>query len=218
MIEIDPTYTHNTIGNHWNSVGLDKDYHKTKSQLAKENGYRCIHVFDWDNWEDVIHQIIPPKEYASEYECKVKFDFFKSNKNIETGEDYREALLQLYYKDKSIQEMKLVKKKDNVNWTMEYMKRTCDEIYCKEGYRLMLHFFLAKVSNNLEAYCDLAKEDENEYENLGMKLVDIINPIKIWSKGTETKESHFGDNEEMIKDGWLPVYNCGYAHYRYERF
>lgn len=218
LIEIDPTYTHNAIGNHWSSSGIAQDYHKIKSKVAEENSFRCIHIFDWDNWDDIIHQIISPKEYADECKCKVKFDYFKSNTNLETGEGYGEALIQLHYNNKPIQEMKFVKKQNNINWTIEYMKRKCDEIYCKEGYRLMFNCFLANLSNSIDAYCDLAKEDQKEYENIGMKLVDIINPIKIWSKGTETKESHFGDDEEMLTEGWLPVYNCGYAHYKYERF
>ena len=45
LIEIDPTYTHSIVANHW-CEGLDPLYHKNKSLAAAENGYRCIHVFD----------------------------------------------------------------------------------------------------------------------------------------------------------------------------
>lgn len=46
LIEIDPTYIHNRIGNHWDPNGLDKNYHLDKTVIAQKEGYRCIHVFD----------------------------------------------------------------------------------------------------------------------------------------------------------------------------
>lgn len=61
LIEIDPTYTHNsTVGvcfNKHRKNPLDKDYHFNKTKLAEENGYRCIHVFDWDDWNDILDLI-----------------------------------------------------------------------------------------------------------------------------------------------------------------
>lgn len=56
LIEINPTYTHNSIGTHWNS-GVDKYYHQMKTKLAEENGYHCIHVFDWMSWNNVVEMI-----------------------------------------------------------------------------------------------------------------------------------------------------------------
>ncbi|MDY5928636.1 MAG: hypothetical protein SPJ27_01175, partial [Candidatus Onthovivens sp.] len=51
LIEINPSYTHNsTIGCGFNGhyeKSLPKNYHLEKSKLAIENGFFCIHVFDW---------------------------------------------------------------------------------------------------------------------------------------------------------------------------
>ena len=59
LIEINPSYTHNsTIGCGFNGHyenPLSKNYHLEKSKLAIENGFFCIHVFDWDNWDKVIN-------------------------------------------------------------------------------------------------------------------------------------------------------------------
>lgn len=44
LIEINPTYTHDAIGNHWGS-GLDKFYHRNKTQAGIDNGYRVIHIW-----------------------------------------------------------------------------------------------------------------------------------------------------------------------------
>ena len=48
LIEINPSYTHNCIGNHWDKKGTHKFYHLEKTLLAKKHGYRCLHLWDWD--------------------------------------------------------------------------------------------------------------------------------------------------------------------------
>ena len=55
LVEIDPFATHNST---WSPFGestkKDKYYHKNKSDTAKENGYRCIHVWDWDDIDKIV--------------------------------------------------------------------------------------------------------------------------------------------------------------------
>lgn len=62
LIDINPTYTHNEVGNHWNHEPLPKDYHIEKSIVAEHNGYTCIHVFDWNNRYEIGSRI---KEYET---------------------------------------------------------------------------------------------------------------------------------------------------------
>lgn len=62
LIDINPTYTHNEVGNHWNHEPLPKDYHIEKSIVAEHSGYICIHVFDWDNRYELGSRI---KEYET---------------------------------------------------------------------------------------------------------------------------------------------------------
>ena len=55
LIEINPFATHNsTWGAYGDYKGIDKYYHYNKSKLAFENGYICIHVFDWMDKSKVI--------------------------------------------------------------------------------------------------------------------------------------------------------------------
>lgn len=58
LFEINPYATHNStwspFGNH---EGISKYYHKLKSENAFKFGYRCIHIFDWDNRNDIIKNI-----------------------------------------------------------------------------------------------------------------------------------------------------------------
>lgn len=62
LIEINPTYTHNSTeaprfsGSKECRV-LDKDYHFNKSLIAQKHGYICFHVWDWDNEDDIIRKL-----------------------------------------------------------------------------------------------------------------------------------------------------------------
>lgn len=64
LIEIDPYATHNST---WGCYGdykpLDKHYHFNKSKLAEENGFICIHVFDWVDRNYIIDILLEKKEF-----------------------------------------------------------------------------------------------------------------------------------------------------------
>lgn len=55
LIEINPTATHNSS---WSPYGEDRmlpfDYHYKKTKKAIENGYKCLHVFDWTDKLEII--------------------------------------------------------------------------------------------------------------------------------------------------------------------
>lgn len=63
LFEINPAATHNTtwspFGDH---SGISKYYHQLKSMNAYKHGYRCIHVFDWTDTNEIISNI-----YANSY-------------------------------------------------------------------------------------------------------------------------------------------------------
>lgn len=75
LVEVDPTYTHTTVGNHYSNWKPDESF-KTKqldkTLIAKENGYRCIHIWDWDDWNKIFDIITDEKIrlYARKLELK----------------------------------------------------------------------------------------------------------------------------------------------------
>lgn len=58
LIEINPTISHNSTFNPWSNKGIDMYYHQQKSMLATENGYRCIHIFDWNDAKLIVNNIL----------------------------------------------------------------------------------------------------------------------------------------------------------------
>lgn len=53
LIEINPTATHNIKQHPWNDPP-DATYHQRKSKCAYDNGYVCIHIFDWTDVVDIV--------------------------------------------------------------------------------------------------------------------------------------------------------------------
>ena len=59
LIEINPWITHNSnFTPYENKKGIDKYYHQNKTKLALENGYTCIHIWDWTDRQLIIDQLL----------------------------------------------------------------------------------------------------------------------------------------------------------------
>lgn len=79
LIEINPTYTHNILGNHFGKP-KDKNYHYNKTKTALNNDYICINVWDWNNWKDIIDNII--SNNLTLKETKIQLHYSKGKDNI----------------------------------------------------------------------------------------------------------------------------------------
>lgn len=68
LVEIDPSSTHNSTLSLFPSTSpTPNDYHYKKSMCAIDNGYECIHVYDWMLYSDVI-------DYIKNYNNPVTYD------------------------------------------------------------------------------------------------------------------------------------------------
>lgn len=222
IIEIDPSYIHNSIGNHWTSQGLSERYHISRSEVAWQNGYRCIHVFDWDKEDLVINNLAHKQDMLAAH-CRV----YKLKRPPAT------KFLKLYNYSGSPQGqvlyLGLVHEPTNeIVQVMSFGVANNRTIYTTEigacctlpkynvigGYEKL---FKEAITNfcidSIVAYADLSKTDGSEYERMGMKRVGMSAPQINWSKGKRVKIE--GDEELLKAEGWLPVYDCGYAVFEY---
>lgn len=242
LIEIDPTYTHNVIGNHWNQQGVDANYHRDKTRLANEHGYRCIHVFDWDNWDKVLDLIKPSDRVLYARNCRL----YKLNPKV--GDEFlnkyhlqgtcRGQLLYLglVHEGELVQVMTFGKSRYSSKHYVELL-RMCTKPGCTVvGGASKLFTFATRDTclHSIISYCDLSKFSGNVYEKIGMKLIRKTPPQEIWSRENEkitanllrqrgfdqlfgTNHGKGSSNEKlMIEHGWLPVYDCGQAVYEFE--
>lgn len=237
LIEINPSYSHTTVDTKFGSVA--REYHIEKSAIAQSHGYRCIHVFDWDDWEKIIN-LVKPRSKISARQCKIspisveECTKFLNDYHLQGNCKGQSIRYGLYKDDKLIQVMTFGKPRYNRKADLELL-RLCTKpgIYVVGGAeRLMKHAILDSQGNVIVSYCDLSKFQGDVYEKLGFKpMKRDLEPSLHWSKGTKQITDNllrqrgydqlFGTNygkgtsneELMIKNRWLPVYDCGQQTY-----
>ena len=241
LIEINPTYTHNTMGNHWNKNGLPENYHLEKTKLAMEHGYRCIHVWDWDDWDKIIAMLQPTKRVHAR-ECTIyrlwpKYSVPFIQENHLQGSCRGQLLhLGLVKDDQILQVMTFGRSRYDNKYDVELL-RMCTRIgyHVAGGASRLFKYATEKFDiQNIVSYCDLSKFSGKTYQIMGMTHVRDTQPQMIWSKENKKVTSNllrargydqlFGTNYGkgtsnevlMIENGWLPVFDCGQRVYEYK--
>jgi len=242
LLEINPTYTHNIFGNHWSQEGLSENYHKEKTELAESEGFRCINVWDWDDWEKIYCLIQPTTRRIYARKCSI----FKINKEV--GDEFltnyhiqgtcRGQILYvgLVYEDELVQLMTFGKSRFNSNYDTELL-RMCTKpgtSVIGGASKLFHHVIETYELSNIISYCDKSKFLGSVYEKIGMDLKSITPPQEIWSKDSRKITANllrsrgydqlFGtyygkgtsNDELMIENGWLPVCDCGQKVYVFD--
>lgn len=238
LIEIDPTYTHNSYSNHFGNP-IDRYYHRDKTQLALNEGMRCIHVFDWDYWTHIFNLITPISTRIYARKCTI----YRLNKNI--GDDFlnkyhiqgscrgQRLYLGLVHDDELVQVMTFGKSRFNSSYHGELLRLcTRPEYQIIGGASRLFSYAVSEYGlESIISYCDLSKFTGDVYEKIGMKFSHKSPPQEIWSKGSKkitanllrsrgydqlfkTTYGKDASNEDlMLKNGWLPVYDCGQLVY-----
>lgn len=240
LIEIDPTYTHNSYHNHYLDSGLDKYYHRDKSKLAEENGYRCIHIFDWDDQDLIVEMLNPNKHIIGARECEIyRLNNSVGNKFLSqyhfNGTGRLQILyLGLIYKSEVVQVMSFGKSRYNTNHSNELI-RMCNHPKYKVlgGFEKLFRYATVNYGiNDMITYCDYSKFSGLSDINLGMNFVKTNPPSLIWSRENNRITEHMiiqvgfenllekvdklqDKDMNMLDNGWLPIYDCGKRVYSY---
>lgn len=239
--EIDPTYTHNTVGNHWGS-GVASNSQLLKTKIAEDGGYRCIHVFDWDDWESIL-DLVSTRTRVFARKCEIidlskeDVDKFLNSYHIQKtcrGQKYAYGLV---YFGELVEVMTFGSPRYNRNYEFELLRLCSNPNYSIVGgaSKLFKHFVDTVNPGSIISYCDRSKFTGSVYEKIGMSFVRDTEPNKVWSKGTvritdnllrqrgfdQLFNTDYGkgtSNEElMIEHGWLPVYDCGQRVYEWRQ-
>lgn len=238
LIEINPTATHNTHFNPYGKNRIDTNYHRDKSELARDSGYNVIHVFDWDDTDKVIN-LLKHRDTVYARNCDVRVvNDIDTNKYLDMyhlqgtcrGQKIR---LVLYHNNQLVSLMTFGKSRFNKNCEYELL-RYCSHYNVVGGAeKLFKHFINEYKPSSIVSYCDTSKFSGKVYEMLGFTYVKTNSPRKHWYSTKEKrhitdglllnqgydrlfKESHGKgtSNEELILNrGYLPVYDCGQATY-----
>ena len=240
LIEINPFATHNSTWSPYGDLNIKQStYHRNKSLVAKENGYRCIHIWDWDDADKIIHQLLLPKETVYGRNCAVQLvdtDTAKQfiDKNHLQGYAKSEINIGLYYQNELISIMTFGKPRYNKNYQYELIRYCSSKKVLGGAEKLFSYFTKTYFPSSIISYCDLSKFDGHTYEKLGFECKSKLPmPSKHWYNAKT--EKHITDNllrqrgfdqlfgtdygkgtsneELMIEHGFVEIYDAGQATY-----
>lgn len=242
LIEIDPTATHNVVNTPWSDhTDIQPNYHKLKSDCANQHGFQCIHIFDWDDWNKVI-DILKPKTSIGARKCTIKKLDVHASEGFEDlyhlqGKCRGQAVCYgLYYQGSLVEIMTFGKPRYNKNYEWELLRLCSHSDYTITGgaSKLFHHFISEYAPKSVISYCDLSKFSGHVYDKIGMTYGYSTSPNKYWSNGSKKYitnnlllqrgydqlfNTDYGksiSNEQlMLSNGWLPVYDCGQSVYKW---
>jgi len=242
LIEINPSITHNSLYNPFDDTGgLDKNYHKNKSELAESLGYRVIHVFDWDDINKIL-LVITNKDLLQARKCKIKevskeeCDNFLNKYHLQGTCKGQYIRIGLYNNDNIVSIMSFGKPRYNKKFEYELL-RYCSICNITGGSEKIFKYFVKNYNpKSIISYCDRSKFTGEVYLKLKFKEKLGTEASKHWFSIKDKK--HYTDNfirqhgfdqifgtdygkgtsneELLIKEGFVPVYDCGQATYTWE--
>lgn len=241
VIEVDPTYTHSQLPNRCTKTPIDKLYHKEKTEIAEHSGYRCVHIFDWDDTE-LIADMLSEKAVVYARQCDVQrispdlASEFESQNHLQGPCRGQTICYGLYFKGSLVSVMTFGFPRYNPAYQYELLRLCTLRRYAVVGgaERMFKHFIEDHHPKSIISYCDRSKFFGEVYLKLGFRHIRDNYPNIVWSKGKkritnnmllargydQIFKTSYGkgvDNRDlMIQNGWRPVYDCGQGVYVYE--
>lgn len=243
LIEINPTATHNINWNPYGGKIISKLYHYEKTQLARENGYNIINVWDWDDVDKILY-LINQKQIIYARSCVLKevdvknTNIFLNNYHCQNTYKNQKIRIGLYYHGELIAIMTFGTPRYNKKYEWELL-RLCfhKDFKIIGGAQKMFTYFIRNYNpKNIISYCDNSKFTGTVYNKLGFTIAANNQPSKHWYN-CKTKihitdnllrqrgfdqlfGSHYGkniSNEELLKmNGFVELYDAGQFVYKWE--
>ena len=211
LVEINPSATHNSTWGIFSTQGLDKYYHKDKSQLAENNGYRCIHVWDWDDKDRIVKLLLPRKRIFAR-KCEVRdVDLSTTREYLNTyhlqGYARDSIRVGLYYNDELVSIMTFGKPRYNKKCEYELIRYCSSYDVVGGAEKLFTHFIRTYNPTTVVSYCDKSKFTGKTYLNLGFKF-ESNNVSKHWYN--PITNVHVTDNF-LRQRGFDQIFNTDYG-------
>lgn len=239
LIEVDPYATHNSTWGIFGRQPLDPRYHYDKSHLAVRCGFRCIHVWDWDDQNKILNLIKPQTKVYARH-CTVREISLQASKDfLKTwhlqGNVKSEVQIALCYKDRIVSVMTFGKSRYSKKYQYELLRYCSCECVIGGAEKLFKYFLTQYKPESVVSYCDLSKFVGNVYTKLGFKYKSYsigkhwYNPkMNIHITDNLLRQRGFdqllgkyfgcfgkGTNNEllMLQHGFVEIYDCGQATY-----
>lgn len=223
LIEINPTYTHNsTVGPYIHDKllpGKDEHYHLDKTLLANKYEFKCIHIFDNDDWNKVVNMFIPKKNKVYARNCEIKLVPLKETnaflntyhlQNTCRGQSIR---LGLFYHDELIEIMTFGKSRYNKKYEYELLRLCTHKDYVISGgsEKLWSYFLNNYNPKSIISYCDNSKFSGAVYERLGMEYKGLTQPVGNWYNLSSDEPAMFVLDSLLRQRGYDQLFSTSYG-------
>ena len=240
LIEINPAATHNITWSPYSDTGIDKKYHKNKSDNATKHGYRCIHIWEWDDYDKVIKQLLLTKTKIYARNCDIKnVEIHEAknfiNKNHLQGYARDSIRMGLYYNNELVSIMTFGKPRYSLTADYELI-RYCSSCTVIGGAEKIFKYFLKTYNPEfIVSYCDTAKFAGNVYSKLGFEYITstlshhwfnfktkqhILDSLLRKRGFDQLFNTSFGkgtsNSDLMIQHGFVEVVDSGQSTYMYK--
>ena len=240
LIEINPAATHNITWSPYSDTGIDKKYHKNKSDNAIKHGYRCIHIWEWDDYNKIIKQLLLTKTKIYARNCDIKNVELQEakefiNKNHLQGYARDSIRIGLYHNNELISIMTFGKPRYNLTADYELI-RYCSSCTVIGGAEKIFKYFLKTYNPEfVVSYCDTAKFAGNVYNKLGFEYITstlshhwfnfktkqhILDSLLRKRGFDQLFNTNFGkgtsNSDLMIQHGFVEVVDSGQTTYMYK--
>lgn len=199
VVEIDDYTTHNVTWTIKGQQPIPYDYHVHTSNVAKEHGLNCIHIFNWDNLDKIVRMLLPKQKiYARKCELR---EISQHEANVLLNEFHFQgrAKMQtvchgLFYGEQLIQVMTWGKPRFNKNYQWELIRLCTRAGYMVVGGsdRLYKHFVDSYDPESILSYSDYSKFTGRVYQQLGLETKTTGVSSKHWYNPID--DTHVSDN------------------------
>ena len=243
LVEIDPFATHNTLWTPFNpDKGIPSDYHYKKSNLARNHGYHCIHIFDWDDTNKIINLL---KQGTIQLEDTELSEIYESESNLFLNRhslygSCKNSSVRICLKHQGRIVSLMVFKKEKSEESQWTLLRNCQTQNIEGTTNKIFNYFIREYNpESIIAYCDNAKFSGEVYKDLGFSFISESKPNKHWYTSKREDMQHITDSllqrvgfdnlfhvksekglsnkELIIQRGYVPIYDCGFSTYKYMR-
>lgn len=222
LVEINPTVSHNSYINIYSGKIIDNpdvQYHLNKSKLAESHGYRCIHVWDWDDWDKVVRLVLPVSKRIYARKCKVvklskqEIDEFLNENHLQGTCKGQKVMLGLVYQDDIVEVMTFGTPRYNRKFEWEIL-RLCSSSGTSVvgGPSKMFSYFIHEYSpKSVLSYCDRSKFTGDVYRGIGMTLASEGGPNKHWFSSKPSERMNHITNNFLLQRGFDQIFGTSFG-------
>ena len=219
VFEINPSCTHNSHRTIRGHEGLSPLYHIERTLKAESEGYRCVHVWDWDDYAKVANLFCQNKLTVYARRCNlVSIDQKRANKflsqfHLQGPAKGQDCCYALVYDYEIVAVMTFGKPRFNKNFQWELIRLCYDPSFRVVGgsERLFSKFVHDNGPACIVSYCDRSKFSGNVYRKLDMTLSDEGTPTVHWYSNNVSERSQHITHNTLLRLGFDNLFGTSYG-------